>query len=49
MDQKQRQRIKSKDKLTLELHLKNCVGNLNADPLHNITVLHHCIKHFDRM
>jgi hypothetical protein len=22
------------DKLSLELHLRNCVGNLNADPLH---------------
>ena len=38
---------KCNDKLPLELRLKNCVGNLNVDPLHNITVLHRCIKHFD--
>ena len=36
-------------KLPLELRLRNCVGNLNADPLHKITVLHRGIKHFDRM
>jgi hypothetical protein len=30
-------------------YVSKTVGNLNADPLHDITVLHRCIKHFDRM
>ena len=29
--------------LTGALRLRNCVGNLNTDPLHKIGVLHRCI------
>ena len=29
--------------------LKSCAENLNADPLHKLTILHRCIIHFDCM
>ena len=37
------------DKLPLELPVRNCVANLNADPLHKNGVLHRFITHFDGM
>ena len=40
--------VKLNGNLPFLLRLRNGVGNLNADPLHQISVLNRCIIYFDR-
>ena len=40
--------VKFNGNLPFLFRLKNCDGILNADPLHQIFVLHRCIIYFDR-
>ena len=40
--------VKFNGNLPFLLRLRNGAGDLNADPLHQISVLHRCIIYFDR-